>query len=284
MTLVLGIDGGGSGCRAALAQAGGAVLGQAAAGPANIASDPEGALANILACAREACRAAGQGAEIFAEISASAPVVLGLAGANFGQATEALRAALPFARARIVSDAVSAAAGALRGAEGIVAAMGTGSVFVRSRGGVQAQFGGHGFRLGDYGSGAVLGRALLMQALKAADGFVPMTPLLRAVLDELGGVQGIIGFGLSAAPADYARFAPRIVAGDDPAGAAIFDAAVEEIGAVIAHLQEGAALPVVFLGGLGAAYAARLGARFELRAPLGSGLDGALWLAAQEAR
>lgn len=285
MALVLGIDGGGSGCRAALAEVSGAqpgpviaVIGLAEGGPANIASDPEAALGNIVAVAQAALARAGQDPALLAEV----PVVLGLAGANLGVAAAQLRARLPFAHARIVTDAATAAAGALRGAEGIVAAIGTGSVFVRIRAGAMAQFGGHGFRLGDQGSGAVLGRELLARALRAADGFVPMTPLLAAVLAELGGVEGVIAFGLRAAPADYARFAPRIVAGDDPAAAGIFAAAVQEIGAVIAHLQGGADLPVVFLGGLGPAYAAALGARFSLRVALGTGLDGALWLAAQE--
>lgn len=279
MALYLGIDGGGTGCRAALADAAGAVLATAAAGPANIATDPDGALANVQTVTRAVLAQAGRDAAALA----AAPVVLGLAGANLGAAARRFEARLPFPRARLVSDAVTAAAGALRGGEGIVAAIGTGSVFVRLRGGAMRQIGGHGFRLGDHGGGAVLGRSLLERALLAADGLRPMTPLLQAALDELGGVEGIIAFGLRAQPVDYARFAPRIVAGDDPAGAAIFAAAVAEAEATLAHLQAGGpALPVIFLGGLGAVYAARLAGRFEILPALGSGLDGALWLARQQ--
>jgi glucosamine kinase len=47
-------------------------------------------------------------------------------------------------------------------------------------------------------------------------------------------------------------------------------------------LQDGARLPVVFLGGLGPVYAARLAGRWEIRAPKGSGVDGALRLAREE--
>ena len=77
MTLYLGVDGGGTGCRAAVADAAGRVLGQGAAASANIWTDPEGARANILAAAQAALDAAATGAG-----SASSSAVLGLAGAN----------------------------------------------------------------------------------------------------------------------------------------------------------------------------------------------------------
>lgn len=279
MALYLGIDGGGTGCRASLADAAGKVLGQGSAGPANIATDPERALGNVLSAVRMALAEAGLPEEALPR----AVAVLGLAGANLSAAQQAFAARLPFERARLVSDAVTAAAGALRGEDGIVAALGTGSVFVRSRGGEIRQIGGHGFRLGDHGGGAVLGRRLLEEALRATDELRPMTPLLAAVLQELGGVDGVIAFGLRAQPVDYARFAPRIAAQEDPAGVEIFSAAVQQVADTLAHLQAGgAALPVVFLGGLGPAYAKCLADRFDIRAARGSGLDGALWLAQQE--
>ena len=272
MPLFLGIDGGGTGCRAAVADAQGRILGQGAAGPANVNTDVAATCANILAATRQALAGTGVAPE---DLQAA----LGLAGANVSAAVVQLRAMLPFARAEIVTDAVTATKGALGAGDGIVAAMGTGSVFARQQGGAVRQFGGRGFLLGDEGSGAVLGRALLAEALRAEDGFVPMTPLLQAVLDELGGIEGVISFGFRARPADFAAFAPRIVAGDDPAGERLFAAAVAEVGGMIVHLQGAAALPVVFLGGLGPHYAARLAGRWDIRPALGSGVDGALQIA-----
>lgn len=277
MAYFLGIDGGGTGCRAAIADAGGRILGQGAAGPANISIETEGACANILAATRAALQDAGAGH--LDELTA----VLGLAGANVTASAQALLAMLPFRRARIVTDAVTAATGALGTSDGIVAAMGTGSVFAVQAGGQMRQYGGRGFLLGDEGSGAVLGRSLLARALRAEDGFAPMTPLLQAVLDELGGIEGVISFGLRARPAEFGGFAPRIVAGGDPAAEQIMHDAVAEIRAMIDRLQAGRALPVVFLGGLGAHYARHLDGLWPIRAPLGSGLDGALLLARQEA-
>jgi glucosamine kinase len=93
---------------------------------------------------------------------------------------------------RIETDAITAVKGALGDRDGIVAAIGTGSVFASQRSGVIRQIGGWGLVLGDEGSGARLGRSLLAAALGAVDGFRPMTPFLRAILDEHGGSEGII--------------------------------------------------------------------------------------------
>lgn len=278
MALFLGIDGGGTGCRAAVADAQGRILGRGAGGPANISIDTASALTAVLAATRAALAEAGLPPGALTGLRAA----LGLAGANVPQSAARLAQGLPFAQARIVSDGMTATMGALQGKDGIVAAIGTGSVFGVIRDGQFRSYGGHGFLLGDEGSGAVLGRALLAQALRASDGFAPMTPLLREVLETLGGPAGIIAFGLRATPADFGRHAPRIVAGEDPAARGLFDAAVAEIAAMIDHLQGPNPLPVVFLGGLGPAFAARLAGRWDIRAPLGSGLDGAVQLAVQE--
>ena len=277
MTHILAVDGGGTGCRAALADAQGRILGMGEAGPANISIETESACANILAAARAAIASAGQGH--LDDLDA----VLGLAGANVSASARRLQAMLPFRHTRVVTDVVTATAGALGNADGIVAAMGTGSVLAVQVGGQFRQYGGRGFLLGDEGGGAVLGRALLSEALRAEDGFAPMTPLLQGILHELGGVEGVISFGLHAKPAEFGRFAPRIVAGDDPAATRIMDAAVAQVRDMIGVLQQGRGLPVVFLGGLGSHYAERLAGLWDIRAPLGSGLDGALFLARQGA-
>ena len=97
MRLYLGVDGGGSGCRAAVADAAGRVLGQGAAASANIWTDPEGARANILAAAEAALAAAGTGGRLGDLVA-----VLGLAGANVAGAAERLAPGLPFARVRSI--------------------------------------------------------------------------------------------------------------------------------------------------------------------------------------
>ena len=275
MQLVLGVDGGGTGCRAAVADLSGRVLGRGEAGAANIASEPDGAAGNIrLAIERALGQAGGSGTQI-------CRAVLGLAGANLPGAPERLAETLPYPQVKIVTDAVTATRGALGDQDGILAAIGTGSVFAVQRGGTIRQYGGYGFLLGDEGSGASLGRALLSRALRAHDGVVPMTPLLAQVLDDIGGPGRVVAFAFTARPVDFAGYAPQLTASSDPAAQAILAEAEGEVARLLDTLQAGTGLPVVFLGGLGPHYASRFQTRWPILPALGSGLDGALLLAGQ---
>lgn len=275
MQLFLGIDGGGTGCRAAVADVAGHVLGRGAAGPANIASDPDKAAENILAAAGEALAAAGGGAV--------AAAGLGLAGANVAGATERLREALPWPRVAVVTDGITAVKGALGPDDGVVVALGTGSVFAVQRAGVIRQIGGRGLVLGDEASGAWIGRTVLAHALRAVDGFSDMTPLLAGLLDEMGGADGIVAFSLRARPADFATLAPRVVTSGDPAAVAVMMQAEADVAEAVALLRASDDLPVVFLGGLGTVFAKRMAERFVICAARGTALDGALMLAREAA-
>lgn len=276
MALFLGIDGGGTGCRAAVARADGTVIGRGTGGPANINTDIHGAAANILTATAQALEGSGaQESDLMA--------TLGLAGGAMRTAGAKLSGLLPFARTQIVNDGITATRGALGMADGILAAMGTGSVFTVQRGGDIRQVGGRGFLLGDEGSGAVLGRSLMIDAMRAADGFLPLSPLLAEILAEYDGVEGIIAFGNTARPVDFGALAPRIVDSDDPAARRILYAATEQVREILTVLQAGDNLPVVFLGGLGPYYAARLNGPWPVHDALGNGLDGALLMARQMA-
>lgn len=277
MTIFLGIDGGGTGCRAALADARGRLLGQGQGGAANINTDVDGAAASILHATAEAI--ADRAIDPHGLVA-----VLGLAGGSMQGAVRRLTAILPFARLRIVNDGITAARGALGNRDGVLAAMGTGSVFAVQRGGQIRQVGGRGFLMGDQGSGAVLGRALLAQAMRAGDGLAPMTPLLRNLLEEFGGIEGIIGFGNRAHPGDFARLAPRMVTSDDPAARAILKAARDDLLDILTTLRGAEDLPVTFTGGLGPHYSAALADALPQRAAQGTGLDGALAMAQELGR
>lgn len=275
--LLLGIDGGGSGCRAVVADARGRVLGTGTGGPANIVSDPDGSLAAVTDAARGAMAAAGAGEDLSRLVA-----VLGLAGANVTDAAAAFRARLPFGRARVENDVVIAARGALGAGDGIVASLGTGSVYALQRAGRMRLAGGWGIVLGDHGSGARIGRDLYEAAVLAHDGFVPMTPLLAETLAEGGGVEAIVALTRHAVPAVLAAVAPRVLARpDDPAAARILADADAAIVRALDHLEAGGKLPIVFTGGLGPVFAARLASRYAglVRPAQGSALDGALALA-----
>lgn len=279
MTLYLGVDGGGTGCRAAVADGSGRVLGQGAGGPANIWTDPDGALASILAAARQALEAAAPRAD-----PADVVAGLGLAGANVSGMAERLAPRLPFRRSRIESDAAAAVRGALGSGDGVAAAIGTGSVFGSQRDGVVRIIGGWGFQLGDHASGMALGRALCVEALLAHDGETGMTPVLAALLAEKGGPAGLVAWGKEARPADFAGLVPRLLAAEaagDPAAGAILRRADGEVARAIDRLMAEGEAPLCFLGGLGPVFALRLAERYGplVRPALGTGLDGALALA-----
>ena len=274
MEFYLGIDGGGSGCRAVLADGAGTVLATGQAGPANVSTDAAGSRTAVLAAAGAALTQAFGNADKIDQLH----VGMGLAGANAAGAADRLRLGLPFRSTRIETDAVTAVKGALGAADGIVAAIGTGSVFALQRGGSIAQFGGWGFVLGDEGSGARIGRAALSVALRAVDGFVPMTPLLDALVARLGGPAAVVGFAQTARPAEFAALVPEILVSADPAARHIMGQAVAEVEHILMHLRRMADLPVTFVGGLGPQYAARLGHLPQAPAK-GTSLDGALMLA-----
>ncbi len=276
MHLFLGVDGGGTGCRAAIADDAGRILGRSAGGPANIASDRAGAADNILSVASAALAASGSQASL-SDLAAG----LGLAGANSAGAVAWLAQRLPFARLRVETDAVAAARGALGGKDGVVAAIGTGSVFAAQTGGHVREIGGKGLALGDEGSGAWLGRALLSRCLRALDGYpdTPMSPLLAQVLADLGGQAGVLAFAVRATPADFATLSPRVTGSDDPAAEALLAAGTTAVEEALQLLSGNGPRRAVFLGGLGAVYAARLAPRWLSCEPVGTALDGALILA-----
>ncbi len=279
MKLYLGVDGGGTGCRAAVADGSGRILGRGEGAASNIMSDPDGARANILAAAAAALAEADVAAGL-----EDLHAVLGLAGANVAKAAARLMERLPFASTRLESDAVIALKGALGEEDGVMAAIGTGSIFASQRDGVPRMIGGWGFRLGDQGSGARMGRDLLEQALLAHDGLRPRSPLLDAVVVEAGGPEGLVAFASDATPADYARYARRLIEADlegDEGAAFVLGKADTDIGMAIDHLRTDGPVQVCFLGGLGRLFENRLVARYagQIAVPKGTALDGALAMA-----
>lgn len=269
--LYLAIDGGGSGSRAVLADAAGTVLGRAEAGPANIATDFATAFANLRGLALGLI-----GSRPLAEVRA----VLGLAGANLAGAGDRLAADLPF-RAQVVQDVVPALRGALGPADGIMAAIGTGSIFARQIGGQVRVIGGWGSRLGDEASGAWIGQRMLSRITRMLDGYAPLTPLAETVLQDMGGGSGLVSFSLRATPAEFTQLLHRLAAApEDALTRGVLAEAQAEVRQTIGLLQPDPPLPVVWLGSVGPFLALPDWPRAE---PLGTALDGAMALARDEA-
>lgn len=281
MGYLIGVDGGGTGCRVAVADLAGHVLGRAEGGAANIATNLERARSNIL----ETVAKAFENSNLPSEAQARSTAVLGLAGANLGTYREQLLKTLPFLRSNIISDAETTLVGAIGEENGCIGALGTGSVYGRRENGVFTQLGGWGFLLGDDGSGARLGRDMLHLAILAHDNIASHTPLTREIIAEYQGsplklIEAAKGF----TPGEFGRFAPRIVAaakaGDTNAEAILAQHTIivrESIDAIGFDPDRAFCM----LGGLGPVFLERLPERYQAaaRTPLGNALDGALSLA-----
>ena len=250
----IGIDGGGTSCRAAVADRMGKILGTGKAGAANIMSDPDGALANIVASARDAFANAGLDQATFK----SSSVVLGAAGANIGPYGALIQEALPFAKSQVVTDSLIALQGALGRSDGVVGAFGTGSVYGARRDGKVIEIGGWGFVVGDQSSGARLGRDLLELALLAHDGVCGPSAITRLVLDEFGDdPQQIVEFAHVSKPGDFARYAPLVFSHaleGDAVALQIVRKAAESIDQTLQSLLWPGCRTVCLLGGLAVAY------------------------------
>lgn len=250
----IGIDGGGTSCRAAVATADGIVVGTAKAGAANILTDLDGALANIVGASRAAFADAGLDPETYA----SSCALLGLAGSNVGDVTERLLARLPFRRSDVVSDGLIALQGAFGNDDGAIAIIGTGTAYLCRRAGKLRAFGGWGFMVADQGSGARLGQSLLQECLLVSDGVRPGSELTADVLKEFGDEPSrIVAFARYAVPADFGRYSPRIFAAansNDPIGVKLLKAGAASIDETLDAVVRAGGETICLLGGLSPFY------------------------------
>lgn len=283
MDYVVGVDGGGTGCRAAIADHQGTILAQGRSGPANIRTDLDGAHRNIMAAIADAAADAGVPIEALGRSAG----VLGLAGGNVGDYAERLKARLPFRRSTIVNDGIIALAGALGPHDGVISIVGTGSVFAARRQGQVRMIGGWGFQIGDLASGARLGRQLLEEVLLAYDGVRPASPLTERVLAKFGNDPAeIVGYVREATPAVYAGLAPMLVEAARE-GDAVAEAVLEWGCRDLERMLDAIAGPetdrLCLLGGLAAIYADRIAPHYRaiLKPPLGDALQGAVAMATE---
>src|ERR1700752_3003927 len=114
-SIYLGIDGGGSRCRARIEDEGGRLLGEASSGPATTRIGVDKAWRSIMEATEAAAAQAGLAGEDFARMRAG----IGLAGLSRRGAEEALKKiAHPFAVVTFISDGIAACLGAHSGSGG----------------------------------------------------------------------------------------------------------------------------------------------------------------------
>ncbi|KVM85787.1 BadF/BadG/BcrA/BcrD ATPase family protein [Burkholderia stagnalis] len=276
----IGIDGGGTGTRAVLADRQGRELAQGRGGPSGLGLGIERAWASIGVACADAFTQAG----IAFDWSRCA-LGCGLAGVNNAGWLAAFRAQAPLDALAVESDAYTTVVGAHGGAPGLIVALGTGSIAAAlDAAGACRIAGGFGFPSGDEASGAWLGMRALAYAQQALDGRAPRDAFAGALLAETGAADrdALVAWSCDANQTAYARLAPLVFAHrTHPYAAALIAQAGDEIGKMIDALDPLHALPVALCGGLADALAPALPARHaaRLRAPLEDSAHGALRLA-----
>ncbi|ARP97769.1 N-acetylglucosamine kinase [Pseudorhodoplanes sinuspersici] len=284
--LFIGVDGGGTGCRARIEDGQGRVLGTGIAGPAAVRLGIEKSMAAL----KTACFAAAAEAGLPPEALASMDAGIGLAGIGRKGALEQLMAQPhPFRSVIYVNDANIACIGAHGGRDGGIVIVGTGSVGLAVVGGREIRFGGYGFPISDEGSGADLGLQAIRMALRAYDGRAVATGFTREVMMRFHNDPfEAVAWMDRATATDYARLAPLVMRhadAGDPISRRIVRDAAEQIDELIRQLVGSGAPRVALLGGLASPMEPWLAPDVQRRlSPIeGDAVAGALYLARRAA-
>ena len=181
--LFLGIDGGGSKCKAIIMNENNETLGTGISGPANPLHGFDQAITSIVHSAELALVDAGLDKSKLNELVAG----IGLAGVNLPCLYKKMAAwQHPFKQMSLATDLLIACLGAHQGDDGAVMITGTGSCGFSFVNGQSFVVGAHGFPHGDKGSGAWFGLQAVEQVLLSLDEINQasvMTERLMALLD-----------------------------------------------------------------------------------------------------
>src|SRR5262245_21175294 len=284
--LLLGIDGGGSRCRARLCNIAGATLSEGVGGAANLRLGVEQSFASVLQATTQCMSGAGLSSRDFERVVAC----VALAGASEPSQLEAARRhEHPYRMAVFVTDAQATCIGAHGGRDGGIIVIGTGSIGWAQLDGRQYQVGGWGWPISDEGSGAWLGCEAVRRALWAHDGRMAWSGLLTALFEKFrSDPHAIVRWMTGAKPTDFATFAPTIVepaAASDPVAGELLRLAGGHIDALAARLVALGVDRLSVVGGLATPLEPWLSeaTRRHLVAPQDDALAGAVQLAREAA-
>ena len=280
--LFLGVDGGGTKCRARIMSQDGITLGSGSGGNANIGLGLDVVFTSIETATREALAQAGLSEDYMSRLHAG----LGLAGAIDKTDRESVtRFANMFASVAVWSDAYVACLGAHGGQPGGIVILGTGSCgCVISDAGV-THIGGWGFELSDSGSGAWLGQLAIRQALLVHDGLADRSPLTNAINDRFNNTpMNMVRWARSAIPSDFSSFAPLVseyASKYDETAVILMNRTGHEVTKLIEAVLSHGVDRVALMGGMANAVTPYLSktARETTVASLGDAVDGAILMA-----
>lgn len=204
--LRIGLDAGGSHCRAWLFNAEEKVISKAVSGPANVASNIELATKNFKLTAANALREAGLNADLYL---GKLDVGAGVAGVHSPSACKRLAEwDHPFNSFAFDTDLYTAHIGAHAGQDGATIICGTGFSALAVIDSQRSEVGGYGFPAGDKACGASIGLEALQAVFLAADGLAEKGALWERIVERSDfDVHELAGSLLNMPAVEYARFA-----------------------------------------------------------------------------
>jgi glucosamine kinase len=246
----IGIDGGGTSCRARISDSSNNILGEAKAGSANVFQNHQIAWASV----QEAIRLANIEAGLTDHALRDSYIVAGLAGAEVPECAEQFKALVTgFSHFTLLTDAQIACLGAHGGEDGAIFIIGTGAIGLSLNQGTWSQISGWGFPLDDIGSGAWLGQQAIRTAIRQEDGTLPDGPLAQSIWSHFENNRSkLIQWSQKATSGDFGFFAPLVLeaakAGDNNAASIIneqIETLTHQINALVTN-----DLPLSLMGGL----------------------------------
>lgn len=282
--LLLGVDGGGTSCRARIADVDGNILGEGFAGSANPRTGLDSACNAIMQATLEAISKAGLEKSDCSRIYAG----LGLAGVNQKKEQDLVSGwGFPFAGIFLETDAYAACMGAFNGKDGAILILGTGSCGASLISGEMKTLGGWGFPISDHGSGARMGLSAVRYTLLAHEGMKTETSLSKAIMATFdNNPENAVAWQDNALPRDYGSFGPLIVehlSKNDPLAEQLIRDSADDAAMMIRVLHQRGASQCALVGGLSEFVMPWLPDDVAGIAtlPLGDAMQGALLMAAK---
>jgi len=234
--LYLGIDGGGTKCRAVIENQNGEIIGRGIGGPANPLHGFQRAINSILEATGQAIEETGLSEADYPKIIAG----IGLAGVNLSSLYQKIYEwKHPFAKMDLTTDLDIANIGAHNGEDGAVIIVGTGSCGFVSTNQHKITYGGHGFPIGDKASGAWMGLKAVEYTLLALDGFENESLLTEKVCEYFSADSAIALSEVLAGRASwqFAKIASLVLAAAD-AGDSFAESVVRDATGYISQLAD----------------------------------------------
>lgn len=281
LNYLIGIDGGGTRCRARISDSQGNILGEALSGSANVFQNDALAWESVSSSINEAINVAG----LPVRAAKESYIVAGLAGAEVRSAVNKFLTRVEnIGPVEVLTDAQIACLGAHSLNDGAIYIVGTGTVGIARTGEQWQKIGGWGFPLNDEGGGAWLGMQAIKTAIKQHDGLTTQSLLCEKVWQEFpNGIDQLVAWSQHASSGDYGQFSPLVTEAFDENDIHANIIVNEQINILTEQISTliNAQLPLCLMGGLSIWVQQFLpeALKQKLKEPDGDALTGALLLA-----